>query len=48
MSTKRKVCSAEFKAKLVLEVLEGKLVSLASSKERKALLDVKLEVSLNK
>jgi putative transposase len=30
------------------DFLEGKLVSLASSKERKALLDVKLELSLNK
>jgi putative transposase len=30
------------------DFLEGKLVSLVSSKERKALLDTKLEVSLNK
>jgi putative transposase len=30
------------------DFLEGKLVSLASSRERKALLDVKLELSLNK
>lgn len=30
------------------DFLEGKLVSLASSKERKALLDTKLELSLNK
>ena len=30
------------------EFLEGKLVSLASSKERKSLLDTKLNMSLNK
>ncbi len=30
------------------DFLEGKLVSLASSKERKALLDTKLNISVNK
>jgi len=30
------------------EFLEGKLVSLASSKERKTLLDIKLNMSVNK
>ena len=81
MSTKKKVYSADFKAKLVLEILEGektineiasayeiipnnlknwkkqfvekdfaveKLVSLASYKERKSLLDSKHTLSQNK
>lgn len=57
MSVKRKSYSADFKAKLVLEVLEGEKtineiassyeVLPASLKQRKALVDTKLNISLN-